>query len=222
MSIDVLIVDDHAAVRAGLRAIVENDDTLRVIGTAGNGDEALECARRLRPDVVLLDIQMPRRSGLDVARELASLPGCRVLVLTTFENNDYVDAAIAAGAAGFVLKSASADDLLRAIRSVSEGDAVLAASVTRSLLERLATAAPAVDPVFPEAMAAVGTLTVRERDVLGLLGRGLSNAEIGRALTVSEATARTHVSNMLGKLGVSSRVHAAIVARDAQITPSGG
>jgi DNA-binding NarL/FixJ family response regulator len=222
MSIDVLIVDDHAAVRAGLRAIVENDDTLRVIGTAGNGDEALERARRLRPDVVLLDIQMPRRSGLDVARELASLPGCRVLVLTTFENNDYVDAAIAAGAAGFVLKSASADDLLRAIRSVSEGDAVLAASVTRSLLERLATAAPAVDPVFPEAMAAVGTLTARERDVLGLLGRGLSNAEIGRALTVSEATARTHVSNMLGKLGVSSRVHAAIVARDAQITPSGG
>jgi DNA-binding NarL/FixJ family response regulator len=224
MTIDILIADDHAAVRAGLRAILENDEDIRIVGETADADEALAAARALSPDVVLLDVQMPRRSGLEVVGPISAVDGCRVLILTTFENDEHVDAAIAAGAAGFLLKSMSATALVDAVRSVAEGDSVLAPAVTRRLLERLAgRGAPAERrATFPAASARIGDLTPRERDVLALLGTGLSNAEVASELVISEATARTHVSNVLAKLGVTSRVHAAIVAGESGITPSGG
>ncbi len=224
MTVDVLIADDHAAVRAGLRAILQNDPSLRVVGEAADGAQALSSARALRPDVVMLDLRMPRVGGLEVIEPLVALPGCRVLVLTTFEDDDDVDAAIAAGAAGFLLKSASAAALVDAVHTVAAGDAVLAPAVTRRLLERLSGRSEPGrrQPTFPEATARLAELTARERDVLALLGRGLSNAGIAAELTISEATARTHVSNVLAKLGVTSRVHAAIVAGESGLSGSGG
>ena len=209
MSIRVLICDDQALVRAGFRAILELQDDIEVVGEAENGAEAVALAERRSPDVILMDIRMPVLDGVEATRRLvAGGSPARILVLTTFDLDEYVHAAIRAGASGFLLKDVTSSTLLEAIRIVAGGDALLAPSVTRRLLERFASTLPRRD-VSTEALAA---LTARETDVLRLLAGGLSNAEIAAELVVSEATVKTHISSLLRKLGLRDRVQAVILA----------
>jgi DNA-binding NarL/FixJ family response regulator len=210
----VLLADDHAAIRAGLRMLLA-DAGIEVVGEAADGDAAVTNARALRPDVVLMDLRMPGTDGITATRAITAEGLADVLVLTTFDLDEYVDGALAAGAAGFLLKTAEPAALVDAVRRVAAGDGVLAPEVTRRVLARLATRPPAVAVPEPEAADRVAALTGRERDVLAALGRGLSNQGVAADLTISEATAKTHVSRVLAKLGVTSRVQAAIVARDA-------
>lgn len=202
MSIRVLVADDHAAVRAGIVLILEGASDIEVVAEAADGEEAVALARELRPDVVLMDVRMPRLDGLSATRELAG--EADVLILTTFDVDEYVFGALRAGAAGFLLKNTDADALVEAVRLVARGDGLISPSVTRRLI-----AAFAEQPVRREPYELEG-LTPREREVLACVGRGLSNAEIAKELDMAEATTKTHVSRVLNKLGLKSRVQAAI------------
>ena len=210
MSIRVLVADDQAAIRAGLAMILDSAPDIEVVAQAGDGLAAVSLAAQHRPDVVLMDIRMPGIDGIEATRRVVAAGDCDVLVLTTFDLDDYVDAALAAGAAGFLLKSVDAPALLDAVRAVARGDGVLAPEITRRVISRLGQPArPSTPP------AGLDELTPRELDVLTCLGRGLSNAEISAELVITEATTKTHVSRVLTKLGLRSRVQAAIAAQDA-------
>ncbi|HLT83750.1 MAG TPA: response regulator transcription factor [Phototrophicaceae bacterium] len=212
MTIRVLIADDHAAIRSGLRLILEGDDDVTVVAEAADGASAVTNARALRPDVVLMDIRMPGTDGIAATRAIVADGLADVLVLTTFDLDEYVFGALRAGAAGFLLKTTDAPALLDAVRRVAAGEGVLAPEVTRRLLTAFAQAPEQAEPVVPDDVAA---LTDREREVLAGLGQGLSNAGLAGALGITEATAKTHVSRVLAKLGCTSRVQAAIRAREA-------
>jgi DNA-binding NarL/FixJ family response regulator len=248
--IRVVLADDHAAVRAGLRFLLETAADIEVVAEVGDGAAAVEQARRLRPDVVLMDVRMPGTDGITATSTITAEGLAEVLVLTTFDLDEYVTGALGAGAAGYLLKSAEPHELVDAVRRVADGDGVLAPEVTRRVIRALAAAQPAPVPPAParqpdqpdqagqpypaappsvvapprrqsatepvsDPVARLGDLTPRERDVLEALGRGLTNQQIATELFVSAATAKTHVSRVLMKLGVSSRVQAALVARDA-------
>ncbi|MBV9422730.1 MAG: response regulator transcription factor [Solirubrobacterales bacterium] len=209
MSIRVLICDDQALVRGGFRAILGARPEIEVVGEAENGAEAIALAERRRPDVILMDIRMPVLDGVEATRRLvASGSPVRILVLTTFDLDEYVHAAIRAGASGFLLKDVTPAELVDAIRIVASGDALLAPSVTRRLLERFASSLPVGD----QSSQALAELTARETEVLRLIAGGLSNAEIAAELVVSEATVKTHISSLLRKLGLRDRVQAVIFA----------
>lgn len=222
MSISVLIADDQPLVRAGFRVILESEPDISVVGEAGDGDEAVRSALELLPDVVCMDIRMPRLDGIEATRRLAG-PGVerpvKVLVLTTFELDDYIVEALRAGASGFLLKDVPPADLAAAIRVVAAGDALLAPSVTRRLLDRFVARVPHRDSPSPDALA---TLTKREREVLSLLARGLSNREIAAELVVSETTVKTHVAHTLGKLDLRDRIQAVILAYECGLVHPGG
>jgi DNA-binding NarL/FixJ family response regulator len=212
VSIRVLIVDDQALVRSGFRLILETRADIEVIGEAGDGREAIGLAQELAPDVILMDIRMPLVDGIEATRRIvASGSATRILVLTTFDLDEYVYAAIRAGASGFLLKEVRPGDLIDAIRLIAEGNALLGPTVTRRLLDRFASSDSNVRP-DPTIIAA---LTEREREILELVASGLSNAELAQRLFLSEATVKTHVSNVLRKLGVRDRVQAVIAAYNA-------
>ena len=218
MSIRVLICDDQALVRGGFRAILGAQPDIDVVGEAENGAEAVALAERRRPDVILMDIRMPVLDGVEATRRLAAQGSpARILVLTTFDLDEYVHAAIRAGASGFLLKDVTPGKLLEAIRIVAGGDALLAPSVTRRLLERFATTLPVGD----HSSDALARLTSRETEVLRLLAGGLSNAEIASELVVSEATVKTHISSLLRKLGLRDRVQAVILAYETGLVKLG-
>ena len=205
----VLIADDQALVRAGFRMILEAQDDIEVVGEAGDGSEAIEMARTHAPDVVLMDVRMPRLDGIAATRVIvAERPTTRILVLTTFDLDDYVYDAITAGASGFLLKDVGREDLVAAVRVIASGEALLAPTVTRRLLADFVHSRPG-----PRLDAgALTSLTARESDTLGLLAQGLSNAQIAARLVVSEHTVKTHVSNVFLKLALRDRVHAVIYA----------
>jgi DNA-binding NarL/FixJ family response regulator len=218
VSIRVLISDDQALVRGGFRAILGAQPDIEVVGEAENGAEAVALAERRRPDVILMDIRMPVLDGVEATRRLvADGSPARILVLTTFDLDEYVHAAIRAGASGFLLKDVTPAKLLEAIRIVAGGDALLAPSVTRRLLERFAATLPAGD----QSSDVLAQLTARETEVLRLLASGLSNAEIASELVVSEATVKTHVSSLLRKLGLRDRVQAVILAYETGLVGLG-
>ena len=209
MSVRVLICDDQALVRGGFRAILDARPEIDVVGEAENGAQAVALAERRHPDVILMDIRMPVLDGIEATRKLvADGSQARVIVLTTFDLDEYVHAAIRAGASGFLLKDVTPAKLVEAIGIVAKGDALLAPSVTRRLLERFA----ATLPVGDQSSDALAELTAREIEVLRLLAGGLSNAEIAAELVVTEATVKTHISSVLRKLGLRDRVQAVIVA----------
>ena len=210
--IRVAIVDDQALVRAGFKLIVQSQPDMQVAGEAADGQEAIDLVRRERPDVVLMDIRMPRLDGIKATRELAPLS--RIVILTTFELDEYVFDALAAGASAFLLKAAPPEDLVRAIRVVAGGEALLAPSVTKRLIEEFAKH-PA--PVARKAKE-LDVLTDRERDVLREVARGLTNAEIAQRLHVSETTVKTHVAHMLDKLDLRDRVQAVILAYESGLS----
>jgi DNA-binding NarL/FixJ family response regulator len=212
--IRVVIADDQALVRAGFRMIVESQPDLQVAGEAADGQEAVDLVSKERPDVVLMDIRMPRLDGIEATRQVASLT--RVVILTTFELDEYVFDALAAGASAFLLKAAPPEDLIRAIRVVASGDALLAPSVTRRLIEEFAKRPE------PQARKAkqLEVLTEREREVLREVAGGFTNAEIAARLHVAETTVKTHVAHVLDKLELRDRVQAVILAYEAGIAPS--
>ena len=210
--IRVLLADDHATIRAGMRLMLEQAPDIEVVGEAADGAVAIRQATALRPDVVLMDVRMPGTDGISATRAITAAGVGDVLILTTFDFDDYLFGALRAGAAGFLLKSVEPATLIDAVRRVAAGDGVLAPEVTRRLLTAFVTA-PA--PAAPRADPAIGALTERESDVLAALGRGLSNADLATELAISEATAKTHVSRVLSKLGCTSRVQAAILAKEA-------
>ena len=218
MSIRVLICDDQALVRGGFRAILGAQPDIEVVGEAENGAEAVALAERRLPDVILMDIRMPVLDGVEATRRLvADGSPARIVVLTTFDLDEYVTAAIRAGASGFLLKDVTPPKLLEAIRIVAGGDALLAPSVTRRLLERFATTLPAGD----QSSDALAQLTARETEVLRLVAGGLSNAEIASELVVSEATVKSHISSLLRKLGLRDRVQAVILAYETGLVRIG-
>jgi DNA-binding NarL/FixJ family response regulator len=214
MSIRVLIADDHELVRTGFRKILESEPGLEVVAEAADGGEAVEAALLHRPDVVLMDVRMPRLDGIEAARALSATT--RVLMLTTFDLDEYVFEAIRAGASGFLLKDTPAEELIRAIRVVADGQALLAPTVTRRLVEEFAARPRPAQR--PEALA---DLTPRELEVLGLLARGLSNVEIAAELVVGDATVKTHVARILQKLGLRDRVQAVVLAYEAGLVRPG-
>ncbi len=219
MSIRVLLADDQAMVRAGFRLILESEPDIAVVGEAEDGRQALAAARSLRPDVVLMDVQMPVMDGLAATRELLGPPAAlptRVLILTTFERDDYVFAALRAGASGFLLKNAPPEDLIEAVRVVAAGNALLAPSVTRRIIEEFAKR-----PAPTDHAEEVARLTERELEILRLLARGLTNAEIATRLYVGEATVKTHVSNVLAKLDLRDRVQAVVFAYESGLAQPG-
>lgn len=214
----VLIADDQALVRVGLRKIINSEPGLEVLGEAGDGEAAVAAARRLRPDVVLMDIRMPVLDGIEATRRIVGpQPDTRVLILTTFGLDEYVYEALRAGASGFMLKDAPPEDIVDAVRIVARGEALLAPAVTRAVVEAFARQ-PSLAPRPSEVLTRV---TPRERDVLDLLVRGLSNPEICRELGISEATAKTHVARVLQKLDVRDRVQAVIYAYEKGIVSRG-
>nr|WP_030458541.1 response regulator transcription factor [Kitasatospora sp. NRRL B-11411] len=227
----MLIADDQELIRTGFRMILTARG-IDVVGEAADGVEAVTAARELRPDVVLMDIRMPNLDGLEAARRiLAQDPHCRVLMLTTFDLDRYVYAALSLGASGFLLKDVTAAHLAAAVRLVDTGDALLAPSITRRLVERFATATatststgdpdPARPPGTPAAPRRLHALTPRELEVLALLGRGLSNTELAGALTLSEATVKTHVARIFAKLGLRDRAQAVVVAYETGLVTPG-
>ena len=212
MTITVLIADDQAMVRAGFSALLNAQPDIEVVGLAADGEECLRVVAELAPDVVLMDVRMPVLDGISATRELsASAPATRILMLTTFDVDDYVFDALSAGAAGFLLKDALPEELVHAVRVIAAGDALLSPSITRRMIAQFA----AQKPRAPRAAAALGALTEREREVLVLLGQGRSNSEIADALFIAEQTVKTHVGKVLGKIGARDRVQAVIFAYDA-------
>ncbi|GHJ46979.1 DNA-binding response regulator [Catellatospora sp. TT07R-123] len=215
--IRVLVVDDEALVRSGLRMILEAAGDIAVVAEARDGAEAVDAARRHRPDVVLMDVRMPGTDGLTGAAAVAQLPEPpRVIMLTTFDLDEYVHAALRAGAVGFLLKDTPPRDLAEAVRTVAAGNAMLSPTVTRRLISSFAQRGPSVTD---QARARLAVLTDRERDVVRAVARGLSNAEIARELDMAEATVKAHVSRALAKLGLANRVQAAILVHDARLDP---
>ena len=206
--IRVLVADDQALVRGGFRMILEARDDIEVVGEAENGAEAVELAHELDPDVILMDVRMPELDGVEATRRLAGTKA-RVLILTTFDLDEYVVEALRAGASGFLLKDVRPEQLADAVRVVAKGDALLAPTVTRRLLDRFAGSLPVETPP-----PTLDSLTARELEILRLLATGSSNAEIAGELVVSEATVKTHVSSVLRKLGVRDRVQAVVIAYD--------
>jgi DNA-binding NarL/FixJ family response regulator len=217
MSIRVLIADDQSLVRAGFRLVLENHEDLEVVGEASNGREAVHSAGRLRPDVVLMDIRMPELDGIAATREITATHPARVLVLTTYDLDEYVYDALQAGASGFLLKDTPPAQLVDGIRAVHRGEALLAPTVTRRLIEEFARVRPA-----PRARPAeLDELTPRELEVLAFLARGLSNAEIAAELVLGETTIKTHVAHVLGKLGLRDRVQAVVLAYESGLVTPG-
>jgi DNA-binding NarL/FixJ family response regulator len=213
----VAIVDDQEMVRTGFRLILEAEPDIEVVAEAGDGDEALGAVARSRPDVVLMDIQMPVLDGIEATRRIVAAGDARVVILTTFERDDYITGAVRAGASGFLVKNAPPEDLLAAVRVVADGDALLSPSVTRRVLARLAAGTP-----DPAAAAGLGLLTGRETEVLALIAAGLSNGEIATRLYLGEATVKTHVSRVLSKLGLRDRVQAVVYAYESGLARPGG
>jgi DNA-binding NarL/FixJ family response regulator len=217
--IRVVVADDQSLVRAGFRALVEAEDDMTVIGEAGDGAQAIEAVTRLVPDIVLMDIRMPELDGIEVTRRIAAderLRGVRVIILTTFETDEYVFEAIRMGAAGFLVKDTEPTELLRAIRVVVSGDALLSPSVTRRLIADVAARGP-TQPTAPR----LDELTEREREIMALVGRGLSNDEIGLRLVISPATAKTHVSRIMSKLGARDRAQLVVFAYESGLVRAG-
>ncbi|GAA2978840.1 response regulator [Kitasatospora sp. NPDC058063] len=221
--IRVLLADDQLLVRAGFRALLDLQDDLTVVGEADDGEAALRLARELVPDVVLMDIRMPRMDGLEATRRIAEDPALspvRVVVLTTFELDEYVFEALRSGAAGFLVKDTEPAELLRAIRVAVAGDALLSPGVTRRLIGEFAARSKAPEAV-PEGLSDISMLTEREREVLALVGMGLSNEEIARRLVVSPLTAKTHVSRAMVKLGVRDRAQLVVLAYESGLVRPG-
>ena len=218
MSINVLIVDDQAMVRAGLHMIIEAENDIRVVGEAEDGAKAVAATHKLKPDVVLMDIQMPVVNGLEAARQIIQTPGntTRVLILTTFERDDYVFEALRAGASGFILKNAPPEDLIEAVRVIAEGNALLAPSVTRRIIHEFAQRTPRKD-----LKDKLNTLTEREVEVLRLIARGKTNSEIAVELFVGETTVKTHISNLFTKLDFRDRVQAVVYAYESGLIQPG-
>ncbi len=218
--IRVLVVDDQGLVRAGFRMILEAQPDVEVVGEAADGLDAVETARRLEPDVVLMDVRMPRMDGLEATRRLAGPDvdnPAKVLILTTFDLDEYVYEALRAGASGFLLKDVRREDLVAAVRVVAGGEALLAPSVTKRLIGEFARR-PRPVPATPSRLEA---LTAREREILGLMARGNSNAEIAAELVIGEQTVKTHVGNVLAKLGLRDRIHAVILAYEIGLIQPG-
>ena len=214
----VLLVDDDDLMRAGLRAVLSSDETIEVVGEAGDGRAAVQSARTLEPDVVLMDIRMPDQDGIAATRDvLAATSATKVAVLTTFEQDDYVFGALSAGASGFLLKRTKPEELITAIHTIAEGESLLSPSVTRTVIERMA-AEPASDAA---ASKRLDELTAREREVLQLIARGLSNHEIAVDLFIEESTVKTHVKRILMKLRLRDRVQAVIFAYESGVTRPG-
>ncbi|HEY7259016.1 MAG TPA: response regulator transcription factor [Gaiellales bacterium] len=213
----VLLVDDDDLMRAGLRAVLRSDPEVEVVGEAATGRSAVAAVRTRRPDVVLMDVRMPDLDGIAATREvLAVSPDVRVVILTTFEQDDYIFGALSAGASGFLLKRTSPEELLAAIHAVAAGDSLLSPSVTRTVIERMAR-----QPIPQGDDARLADLTPREREVLELVARGLSNGEIGVALVIEESTVKTHVKRILMKLGLRDRIQAVIFAYESGLTRPG-
>jgi DNA-binding NarL/FixJ family response regulator len=219
MTVRVVIADDQSMVRAGFRSLLNAEPDIEVVGEAADGEQAVGAVRRFRPHVALMDIRMPGLDGIEATRRLVQGgSAARILILTTFDLDQYVYEGLRAGASGFLLKDASPEQLIAAIHVVAEGEAVLAPSVTRRVVETFARLPQALDGEPTE----LESLTAREREVLKLLARGLSNAEIAAELIVSDATAKTHVRNLLMKLGLRDRVQAVIFAYEAGLVQPGG
>ena len=224
MTLRVVVADDQALVRAGFCGIVGATDGFTVVGEASTGAEAVAVARRARPDVVLMDVRMPVMDGIEATRQITGpggVDGARVLILTTFDLDEYVYAALRAGASGFLLKSTQPGDLLSAIAVVADGDALLAPSVTRRLVAEFVRSSGPAPPPAGRLDGALAAITAREREVLALIATGLSNTEIADRLSISPATAKTHVGHLLAKLNARDRVHLVILAYQAGIVPTG-
>ncbi|CAM06420.1 LuxR family two component transcriptional regulator [Saccharopolyspora erythraea NRRL 2338] len=213
----VLLVDDQELMRMGFRMVLESQDDLEVVGEAGNGEEAVELARSLRPDVVLMDVRMPVVDGVEATRRIVAEGSSKVLVMTTFDLDEYALAALRGGAGGFLLKDTPPDGLVTAVRSVASGDAVVSPSVTRRLLDRFlgGDGGALRDP------GVLDVLTEREREVLVLVAKGLSNAELASRLFLSEATIKTHVGRILSKLDIRDRVQAVVLAYETGLVRPG-
>ena len=218
MTIRVALVDDQQLIRAGFRMVVASQPDMEVVAEAGSGDDAVRALAALRPpaDVVLMDVRMPGRDGIDACAEITAKSPVKVIILTTFDLDEYVVAAIKAGASGFLLKDAPPEDLLHAIRTVHAGDAVIAPTATRRLLTRLVTALPKSGEA-----PGMADLTAREREVLVLMARGLSNQEIRAELVLAEPTVKTHVGRVLAKLGARDRVQAVVIAYETGLVTPG-
>ena len=212
MTIRILIADDQQLVRTGFRLILESEDDIDVVGEAANGREAVELARRLEPDVILMDIRMPELDGIEATRQLCGRAGSgmRILILTTFDLDEYVFDAIRAGASGFLLKDVAAVQLAAGVRMVAAGEALLAPAITRRLIEEFAASAAVEPPGF-------ATLTPREIEIFRLVAAGLSNTEIGAQLFIAETTVKTHLTRVLAKLGLRDRIQAVVLAYETGI-----
>ena len=214
----VLLVDDDDLMRAGLKAVLSSDDAIEIVGEAGNGRSAIEEARAQRPDVVLMDVRMPDLDGISATREvLAVSPEIKIAILTTFEQDDYIFGSLNAGASGFLLKRTKPEELIAAIHTLAAGDSLLSPSVTRRVIERMAHQPAATS----SATQKLDVLTAREREVLELIARGLSNGEIASAFVIEESTVKTHVKRILMKLHLRDRVQAVIFAYESGLTSPG-
>jgi DNA-binding NarL/FixJ family response regulator len=220
MTIRVVVADDQALVRIGFCGIIAATDGLEVVGEAGNGAEAVAAAREASPDVILMDVRMPIMDGIEATRRITASTGVNVLILTTFDLDEYVFAALRAGASGFLLKDTLPADLLNAIRVVAAGDALLAPSVTRRLIGEFTRPSVASRPTAEPCARVLDLLTEREREVLELVAQGMSNAEIADHLTISPATAKTHVAHLLTKLDARDRIQLVILAYQSGLVPA--